>query len=100
MNKELYELIRAGVEYYKLKPQKMRSYMLMNLGTDTPKQIAQKGTNALANIYRLSDGSLYFSVEGSPKQAHQLALNVCFDEKLQEEMGLLIKNGSIIKVNK
>ena len=89
MNKELYELIRAGVEYYGLKPQRMRKYMLMNLGTDSPKQIAQKGINALANIYRLSDGSLYFSTEGSPKQAHQLALNVCFDEKLQKEMRLL-----------
>ena len=100
MNKELYELIRAGVEHYKLKPQKMKKYMLMNLGTDAPKQIAQAGRNALANIYRLSDGGLHFSTEGSPKQAHQLALNVCFDEKLQEEMGLLIKNGSIIKVNK
>ena len=89
MNKELYELIRAGVEHYGLKPQKMKKYMLMNLGTDTPKQIAQKGTNALANIYRLSDGSLYFSVEGSPKQAHQLALNVCYSEQLQKEMRLL-----------
>ena len=89
MNKELYELIRAGVEYYGLKPQKMKKYTLMNLGTDAPKQIAQMGSNALANIYRLSDGSLYFSTEGSPKQAHQLALNVCFDEKLQKEMRLL-----------
>lgn len=89
MNKELYELIRAGVEHYELKPQKMRSYMIMNLGTDTPKQIAQKGTNALANIYRLSDGSLYFSVEGQSKKAYQYALNVCYSEQLQKEMGIL-----------
>ena len=91
MNEELYKLIRAGVEYYGLKPQKMRKYMLMNLGTNTPKRIAQEGRNAVANIYRLSDGRLDFSTDGSPKQAYQLALNVCFDEKLQEEMGLLIK---------
>ena len=91
MNEELYKLIAPGVEYYEQKKKKMRSYMLMNLGTDTPKQIAQKGINALANIYRLSDGSLYFSTEGEPKKAYQYALNVCYSEQLQKEMGILIK---------
>ena len=89
MNKELYKLIRAGVEHYGLKPQKMKKYTLMNLGTDAPKQIAQMGSNALANIYRLSDGSLYFSTEGETKRAYQYALNVCYSEQLQKEMRLL-----------